>query len=246
MITRHLVKRAWAPPMLAVLLASCTALPSVQSPTTVAKTLLQEPLGETSEPNFSLYILTLPSGAAIPTHSHARTLFAYVLSGDIENQIDPDAPIVFHPAGVFHERVMQVHRIFKNLSKTEPAKILIFQNTGSLPSSVKPLIQKSLANLTDQQVSVLTFVAPPGAEIARPHEHSGSVFTYVLRGAVESQIDPEPPTVYHTGEVLYEAPMHAHRLLRNASKTEPVELVSFEVTGKALPLATGIEKRRVQ
>jgi quercetin dioxygenase-like cupin family protein len=246
MIMRHPGKRAWVLLMVAVLFGGCTALPPVQSPTTVAKTLLQEPLGETSEPNVSLYILTLPPGAAVPTHSHARALFAYVLSGEIENQIDPDAPIVFQPGGVFHERVMQVHRIFRNLSKTEPAKILIFQNTGSLPSSVKPLIQRSLANLSGQQVSVLTFLAPPGAEIARAHQHSGPVFTYVLSGAVESQIDPDPPTVFHTGEVLYEAPMHAHRLLRNADKTQPVELVSFEVTGIALPLATGIEKRSVQ
>jgi quercetin dioxygenase-like cupin family protein len=221
--------------IVAVWLASCTALTSAPS-TTITKTLLQAPLGETSEPNVSVYILTLPPGAAIPMHSHSRALFAFVLSGDIENQIDPEGPMVFHPGGVFHERVKQVHRIFRNLSKTEPAKILVFHNTGTLPSSVSPLIQRSLASLVDQQVSVTTMIAPPGTEVTHAHQHSGPVFTYVISGAVESQIDPDPPTVYRTGEVLYEAPMHAHRLLRNASKTEPVELVSFEVSETGRPL----------
>jgi quercetin dioxygenase-like cupin family protein len=246
MITRQVVNRTSVAAMIVLSFASCAASPSLQPSTTIPKTLLQEPLGETSEPNVSLYILTLPAGVAAPTHSHAKALFAYVLLGDIENQIDPDAPVVFHPGGVFHERVMQVHRIFRNLSKTEPAKILVFQNTGTMPSSVKPLIQRSLAKLTNQQVSVLSLVAPPGAEVTRAHGHSGAIFTYVVRGAVESQIDPDPPTVYQTGEVLYEPPMHAHRLLRNASKTEPVELVSFEVNEKGRSLTTGIERRGVQ
>jgi quercetin dioxygenase-like cupin family protein len=246
MIPRHVIKLAWVPAIIAVVLASCTALPSTQSSATTAKTLLQESLGETSEPNVSLYILTLPAGRAIPLHSHAKALFAYVISGDIENQIDPDPPIIVHPGGVFHERVMQVHRIFRNLSLTDPAKILVLHNTAALPSSVNPLLQKSLTNLTNQLVSIVTLVAPPGAKFTRGKQHPGPVFTYVLKGAVESQIDRDPPTVYHTGEVLYEAPMKAHRLLQNASKTEPAELVSFEVSDKGRPITTGTEGRRAQ
>lgn len=218
-----------------------------QTPATQAgmssKVLMREPLGETSELKMSLFILTLPAGATVPTHTHRGAVFAYVLEGDIENQIEPDPPQIFHPAGFFHERPMQVHRIFRNLSKTEPAKVLIFQNTGALPPSVKPILQEPLATVTDQEVSAISLVAEPGAVAPSAHQHPGPVFAYLLKGEVESQVDPDLPKLYRAGDVLYEPPMHAHRLFRNVSKTDSAELLVFEVSGKGQPLAMGIQTK---
>jgi quercetin dioxygenase-like cupin family protein len=195
----------------------------------------------------SLFILNLSPGLTVPTHSHTGAVFAYVLQGDIENQVEPEQPKVYHPGGLFHERPMQVHRLLRNLSQTEPAKILIFQNTGTLPASVKPLIQEPLANITDQQVSVISLVAAPaaadsGAAPPGAHQHPGPVFAYVLKGEVESQIDPDPPKIYRAGDAFYEPPMHAHRLFRNLSKTEPAELIIFEVNKKGQPLVMGVNE----
>ena len=50
-------------------------------------------------------------------------------------------------------------------------------------------------------------------------------------------MDPDPPKIYRAGDVFYEPPMHAHRLFRNRSQTEPAELVIFEVGEKGQPLA---------
>lgn len=135
---------------------------------------------------------------------------------------------------------MQVHRLLRNLSKTETAKLLIFQN-GVLPSSVKPLVQAPLANVDNPQVSVISLVAAPAAT-STAHQHPGPVFAYVLRGEVESQVDPDPPKVYRAGDVFYEPPSHAHRLFRNLSGTDPAELLIFQVSEKGQPLATSVEK----
>lgn len=201
------------------------------------KILMQEPLGDISDPKMSLFILDVSGGMTFPSHSHKGAVFAYILQGDIENQLDPDPPKVYHPGDFFHERPMQVHRLLRNLSQTEPAKILIFQNTGTLPPSIKPLLQEALENTANQQVSAILLVAPPGAPSASmAHQHPGPVFAYIVKGEIENQIDPDPPKVYRAGDVFYEPPMHAHRLFRNLSKTEPAEVVVFEVTEKGRPL----------
>jgi quercetin dioxygenase-like cupin family protein len=164
-------------------------------------------------------------------------VFAYVLQGDIENEVEPDPPKIYHAGDSFRERPMQVHHLLRNLNQTDPAKILIFQNAGTLPSSVKPLLQERLTKITDQQVSMITLVTPPGASVPAAHQHPGPVFAYVLRGEIESQVDPDPPKVYRAGDVFHEPPMHAHRVFRNLSTTEAAELVIFQVSEIGQPLA---------
>jgi quercetin dioxygenase-like cupin family protein len=244
---------AWSEfhPQTKVFLASNTqssegisAPPAAQTPAVPApgtQMLMKEPLGDTSEPKMSLFILNLPAGQTVPTHSHAGAVFAYLLEGNIENQVEPDPPQVIHPGGFFHERPMQVHRLFRNLSQTEPAKILIFQNTGALPPNLKPLLQEPLANTATQEVNVLRLTMGPGAESAGVHQHPGPVFAYVLKGEIETQVDPDPPKIYRAGDVFYEPPMHAHRFSRNPSKTEPAELLVFQVGEQGGPLALPVK-----
>lgn len=66
-----------------------------------------------------------PGGASLP-HRHATSAFiyAYVVSGAIESQVD-DQPVRIYTAGQsFHEEPGAVHRISRNASKSEPAKLL--------------------------------------------------------------------------------------------------------------------------
>jgi quercetin dioxygenase-like cupin family protein len=218
------------------------AQPPAAPPGLASKIIMQGPLGDTSEAKMSLFILNLAGGLTVPSHTHAGAVFAYILQGDVENQVEPDPPQLYHPGGFFQERPMQVHRLLRNVNQTEPAKILIFQNTGTLPSSVKPLLQEPLANIIHQNVSVLTLVTAPGVVVTGAHQHPGPVFAYIVKGEIESQVDPDPPKVYRAGDVFYEPPMHAHRLFRNVSKTEPAELVIFEVSETDQPLVMGVEK----
>lgn len=200
-------------------------------------TLATAPLGDTTDPKMAILILNLAPGATIPSHSHKGVVFAYVLQGEIENQIEPAEPQMYHPGDFFQENANQVHRFMRNLSKTEPAKILILQNAGYS----SPLLEEPLADLSNQNVSMFKLVASPGAASASAHKHTGPVFGYVVKGEIETQVDPAPPTTYTAGEAFYEPPMHAHRSLRNMSKTEAAEVVLFEVSEKGKPLAVSAE-----
>ena len=87
---------------------------------------MQEPLGKTSEPKMTLFVTTLPPGYEAPMHQHGGVVFIYVLEAEIESQVEPNPPKIYHAGDFFHEPPMQVHRTFRNLSKTAPAKFLNF------------------------------------------------------------------------------------------------------------------------
>jgi quercetin dioxygenase-like cupin family protein len=189
----------------------------------------------------SLFILDMPPGRSAPTHTHDGVVFAYVLAGEIENQVDPEPLKTYRTGEFFQERPKQVHRVFRNVSKTEPAKILVFQNTATVPRGVKPLLQKPLAHLTGQEVSVIKIIRAPGTT-SSAHQHPGPVFAYLLKGEVENQVDPDLPTVYRAGDVFYEPPMHVHRLYRVLSKAEPAELLVFWVHKAGEPFAVRLNQ----
>lgn len=97
------------------------------SSTVAVKTLMQEPLGEITNPEVTVITLTVAPGAMSPPHEHIGPVFAYILEGKIENQVDPDAPKTYSVGDFFYEPAMHVHRALRNLSQTEHAKLLIFQ-----------------------------------------------------------------------------------------------------------------------
>lgn len=89
-------------------------------------------------PNFNQPITNIPGksviavvvdyapGAASPAHSHAKSAFiyAYVVSGAIESQVN-DGPVKVYKAGEsFYETPGASHKVSRNASKTEPAKLL--------------------------------------------------------------------------------------------------------------------------
>jgi len=94
--------------------------------------------GDAVSPNFSHAITNIPGksliavevsyppGGASQPHTHAKSAFiyAYVVSGAIESQVG-DAPAHVYTAGqAFYEEPGAHHRISRNASKTEPAKLL--------------------------------------------------------------------------------------------------------------------------
>jgi quercetin dioxygenase-like cupin family protein len=66
-----------------------------------------------------------PAGAS-PSHTHAKSafIFAYVLSGEIESQVNDGPRRVFHAGESFYETPGSLHAVSRNASKTEPAKLL--------------------------------------------------------------------------------------------------------------------------
>lgn len=65
-------------------------------------------------------------GGASPSHTHAKSafIFAYVLSGEIESQVNDGPRRVFRAGENFYETPGSRHSVSRNASKTEPAKLL--------------------------------------------------------------------------------------------------------------------------
>lgn len=91
------------------------------------KTLIQEPLAKMAKPVVVMITLTIPPGANSSPHKHTGPVFAYLLEGEIENQVEPNPPQRYKPGDFFYEPPMHVHRTMKNLSGTNIAKLLIVQ-----------------------------------------------------------------------------------------------------------------------
>jgi len=89
--------------------------------------LLSEPLAKMENPEVRMLTLTITPGATSHAHRHTGPVFAYILEGAIENQVDPDEPKQYKAGAYFYEPPMHVHRQLKNLSATEPAKILVVE-----------------------------------------------------------------------------------------------------------------------
>ena len=66
-----------------------------------------------------------PGGASVP-HEHAKSAFiyAYVVSGAIESQVNDGPKRVYRAGESFFEEPGSLHRVSRNASKTEPAKLL--------------------------------------------------------------------------------------------------------------------------
>jgi quercetin dioxygenase-like cupin family protein len=94
--------------------------------------------GESVKPNFERVIPNFPGksliavvvdyapGGASPAHEHAKSAFiyAYVVSGDIESQVNDGPKRIYHAGESFFEEPGAFHRISRNASRSRPAKLL--------------------------------------------------------------------------------------------------------------------------
>ena len=215
------------------LLAQAPAAP----PSVSSKILIQEPLEETLDPKVSVIMLPISVGLTAGPHTHKGPVFAYILEGEIENQVDPDPPKLYHPGDFFKEPAMHVHRLLRNLSKTEPAKILVFEvgDIGKAAPAVRVLMQEP-ADVSGCEGRLITLTIAAGATLSGSQQLAGPVFAYVAKGEVENRVDPDPPVTYGAGDLFYKSPLRAYRIL-NPSHSESAELVVFQIAKKGEPPA---------
>ena len=94
--------------------------------------------GETVTPHFQQAISNIPGkslvalvvdyapGGTSPSHVHAKSafIFAYVLSGEIESQVNDGPKRVYRAGESFYETPGSRHPVSRNASKTKPARLL--------------------------------------------------------------------------------------------------------------------------
>jgi quercetin dioxygenase-like cupin family protein len=82
-------------------------------------------------------------GAASPSHTHARSAFiyAYVVSGAIESKVNDGETRIYRAGESWSEPPNASHPISRNVSKTQPAKLLavfvVDTNDKALTTPVK-------------------------------------------------------------------------------------------------------------
>jgi quercetin dioxygenase-like cupin family protein len=95
-------------------------------------------MGQTVTPTFQQPITNIPGksliavvvdyapGGASPSHVHAKSafIFGYVLSGEIESQVNDGPTRVYRAGESFFETPGSRHPVSRNASKTTPAKLL--------------------------------------------------------------------------------------------------------------------------
>ncbi|MCA3776357.1 MAG: cupin domain-containing protein [Burkholderia sp.] len=107
--------------------------------------------------------------------------------------------------------------------------------------NVHAIMQQAVPEAPGKRVVVATVDYAPG-QASDAHKHLGSVFAVVSKGEVLSQVNGGPLHRYRAGEGWYEAPGSRHQVSRNASATEPAQLVVFGLTSEQAPLTSPIDQ----
>jgi len=105
-------------------------------------------------------------------------------------------------------------------------------------AQVKPVRAEKLPNVPGKTLTAVTVTYAPGGK-SSAHRHAGSVFAYVLTGAIRSENSATGPAkVYRAGETFFEPPGSEHLVSENASPTEPASLLAVFVADDGAQLTT--------
>lgn len=102
--------------------------------------------------------------------------------------------------------------------------------TGEEPAAkAVPVFSGKLPNVPGQSLTAVVVSYQPGGK-STSHHHAGSVFAYVLSGAIRSENSATGAArVYKAGESFFEPAGSTHRVSENASRTEPASLLAVFV-----------------
>jgi quercetin dioxygenase-like cupin family protein len=90
----------------------------------------------------------------------------------------------------------------------------------------KPAFSEKLPNVPGKTLTAIVVNYAPGGN-SPSHRHAGSVFAYVLSGAIRSENSATGPArIYKAGESFFEPPGSTHLVSENASATEPASLLA--------------------
>jgi quercetin dioxygenase-like cupin family protein len=101
-----------------------------------------------------------------------------------------------------------------------------------------PVRVEKLANAPGKTLTVVTVNYAPGGK-SGAHHHAGSVFAYVLSGAIRSENSATGPVmVYKAGESFFEPLGSKYLISENASATEPASMLVVFVADDGAQLTT--------
>jgi quercetin dioxygenase-like cupin family protein len=97
-------------------------------------------------------------------------------------------------------------------------------------AKVTLVFQHELPNVPGKSIKgVLVEYGPGGFSPGHTHAKSAFIYATVLEGAIRSQVNDGPVTVYKAGQNFSEMPGDRHAVSANASETEPAKLLAVFV-----------------
>jgi quercetin dioxygenase-like cupin family protein len=88
--------------------------------------LMRQPLPEHPGKEGVLVAVEFAPGHADAPHRHPGHSFVYVLEGSVEMQMEGGELQTLKPGDTFYENPKHTHTVGRNVSKTQPAKLLVF------------------------------------------------------------------------------------------------------------------------
>jgi quercetin dioxygenase-like cupin family protein len=94
-------------------------------------------------------------------------------------------------------------------------------------SKVTLVYQHELPNVPGKSIKcVLVEYGPGGYSPGHTHPKSAFIYATVLEGAIRSQVNDGPETIYREGQSFSELPGDRHVVSANASEMEPAKLLA--------------------
>jgi quercetin dioxygenase-like cupin family protein len=89
-------------------------------------TLMRQPLADQPGKDGVLVTVEFAPGHVDAAHRHPGHVFVYVLEGSVEMQMEKGELRTLKPGDTFYENPRDTHPVGRNVSRTEPAKLLVF------------------------------------------------------------------------------------------------------------------------
>lgn len=115
---------------------------------------------------------------------------------------------------------------------------LLVQAQGTLDGVRETVLMKkdiSAYARSDMALTVRELEFPPGF-VGSKHRHPGPVVVCVVEGSLEVELEGVPAKTYGVRQCFTEEPHQLHIYTRNASKTEPVRIISYILSRNGEPL----------
>ena len=97
-------------------------------------------------------------------------------------------------------------------------------------AKVTLVYQHELPNVPGKSIKgVLVEYGPGGSSPSHTHPRSAFIYATVLEGAIRSQVNDGPVTVYKAGQSFSELPGDRHAVSANASQAKPAKLLAVFV-----------------
>jgi quercetin dioxygenase-like cupin family protein len=101
--------------------------------------VMQQTIPEAPAKTVLIATVTYAPGQASTPHKHPGSIFAYVVEGSVESQLEGAPSRIYRTGEAWYEPPGAHHVISRNASKTMPAKLLVFAVTSGHEPIKEPL-----------------------------------------------------------------------------------------------------------